>query len=412
MTDSYHELNVLFNIIIDDYGGRHSKIEIGNDGMLFVIWESDTKGAIGIAHCIDIYCKNMTKSYLDNPDTTPYIGYSFANQAYMRISPYTGYPQILYSLTNSSSGTIYYLRFATCRNYNCSKYHIINVLDHTKTPALINNGNNFYVYFVYNTLQSNNDIKIFISYNQDPYGLYLIECMNIECDDNNNIKTNNGPLPIVTSWNSTGWYNSMYLLQESIILFMYYNNDTFTLDYTFYNYTEQVLLKSGTFVENVHGAWLSTTNITDVEEPDLSMPFQVVLVYVDIVSGDYNYGWCNISNDIDGCQITVIDTNISDATNDYDLWVYPDIEIIKKFNDYPITTYFDINSLKIAQCGNDACNDNIYIQKLSQGSFGYGRDSSIEWYDKYDILYISFLDYNGNGNDKKARLLICDSSTF
>ena len=29
------------------------------------------------------------------------------------------------------------------------------------------------------------------------------------------------------------------------------------------------------------------------------------------------------------------------------------------------------------------------------------------YYKKEEIMYITFLDYDGNGNDKKARILIC-----
>ena len=222
----------------------------------------------------------------------------------------------------------------------------------------------------------------------------MIQCVDIQCINN----TDQGPYIIDNRYNSTGWYNSMYYVGNNKLLFMYYNNNTFTLDYTYYHIYGQTI-KHGTFISNVHGGWLSNT-LTNIN--------QIASVYVDILSGDYKYALCNISENnlhLQCIDNIIIDKNISDNINDYDLWVYPHIIFEPTFNPNPITTYFDINKLMMAQCNNILCN-NTYLQQIANGSYGFGRDSSIEWYNKYNILYISFLDYNQNGTDKKLRLII------
>ena len=71
-----------------------------------------------------------------------------------------------------------------------------------------------------------------------------------------------------------------------------------------------------------------------------------------------------------------------------------DAQAIKNFNDgLPVTSYFDVNAVKFAQCDNLECNgEGTFIQELSSGEFGYGRDTSIAWLEEQRLMYISFLD--------------------
>ena len=201
-------------------------------------------------------------------------------------------------------------------------------------------------------------------------------------------------------------------MYRQFYLFLYYNDEKYELDYAYYDILDEYIVKYGVLADNVHGAWLKTTslpNITNSEEHDIG------IVYADVNSGLYEYGLCSVNiNDLNvSCSFSIIDKNISvppsdKECNEYNLCVYPDIKYYQTFNKYIITSYFDKNSVKFAQCNNWQCNDKPYIQTLSNGSFGYGRDTSIAWFDKYKLLYISFLDYRGDGTDKKTRLLICD----
>ena len=197
-----------------------------------------------------------------------------------------------------------------------------------------------------------------------------------------------------------------------VLLFVYYDNVTFSIDYSYvvdYNFD---VVNYGLIQDNVHGGWISVIldgNKTTITNGNQGL-YNLSMVYVDINTGHFEYAYCNmsVSNinevivDID-CKSTVIDRNI--GTNDYQLWVYPEIALLKSFNKFPVTTYFDIDAIKMIQCGNMFCDD-FYVQNLSNGSFGYGRDSYMLWYEQLNLMYVSFLDYNGNGTEKKARLLI------
>eukprot|EP01084_Bolivina_argentea_P225073 380443_1 len=402
INSAYEQLNILENKIIDYYAGRHSQILIGQDKMPFIVYASDKNGAIGIVHCEDQYCNDFKRIYIDTPSETPF---HIANQIYMKVSPQTNYPQILYSLTTSLSNFTntsqpYVLRFITCHNIDCSHYNKTDVSGYGN--RLINNGNDFYVYFTYKTGNNGQLIPI-VSYNQDPTGLFMIECGDSIC-----LNGNSAPIAITkqsTNYN-TGWYNAIYII-DTYYLFLYYNDNSYELQYTFYDYNSNKTI-SNMFVKNIHGAWLDVTQVTNM---------QIAVVYSDSVTGNYSYGLCDIQLNptVDFiCNITIIDTglNATDPThecNGYNMCTYPDVRFIKYFNDgNPITSYFDKTVIKLAQCDNLSCEGNTYIQTLSTGSYGYGRDSSIAWLEEQGLMYVSFLDYNGNGQDKKARLLIAD----
>ena len=113
------------------------------------------------------------------------------------------------------------------------------------------------------------------------------------------------------------------------------------------------------------------------------------------------------------CDKMVIDQDVNITNDTTEGGIYPDIMIDSTFNDgLPVISYmFDVDILKVAQCNNIKC-DKPYIQQLSSGKVGYGRDSFMAWDQQNKILFVSFLDYNGSGVDKHPRLLVCKTIQY
>ena len=88
--------------------------------------------------------------------------------------------------------------------------------------------------------------------------------------------------------------------------------------------------------------------------------------------------------------------------------VYPEIDKFDTLQPFLVSYYSQINenkrALKLAQCNDVLCNDK-YVEYLVNGTNGYGRDTSMSYSTETNVLYISFLDFNIDGNNKKARLL-------
>ena len=61
---------------------------------------------------------------------------------------------------------------------------------------------------------------------------------------------------------------------------------------------------------------------------------------------------------------------------------------------------YPVNSVKLAQCSDLQC-----YSRLSSGEFGHGRDKSVVWLEEQGLMYISILDYDKTGQNKKARVV-------
>mmetsp|Transcript_83174 Transcript_83174/g.101925 ORF Transcript_83174/g.101925 Transcript_83174/m.101925 type:complete len:154 (-) Transcript_83174:613-1074(-) len=130
------------------------------------------------------------------------------------------------------------------------------------------------------------------------------------------------------------------------------------------------------------------------------------IMYVDATNGDLKYANCSINKATNGFKC---DKNVIDSIGVNAYGVFPEMDYYPTLNEYPVLVYIDqsnniTSALKVTQCNSLLC-DNPSITSLGSGESGYGRDSSLAWNNDDNILYVSFLDYNG-GKDKIARLLV------
>lgn len=131
-----------------------------------------------------------------------------------------------------------------------------------------------------------------------------------------------------------------------------------------------------------------------------------IIMYTDVHNGYLKTAYCGDAL----CSkpvITIIDDNI--GAKELVRGVFPEVAINPK-NGLPILSYVaqpnDNNKnpqgiLKIAQCKKPDCSQ-VLVQEIAHGGFGYGRDSSIAFKD--NVVYLSFLDYNGN--KKRAYIVV------
>lgn len=93
---------------------------------------------------------------------------------------------------------------------------------------------------------------------------------------------------------------------------------------------------------------------------------------------------------------------------------FPELDI-SPLNGFPILSYFNqtnktSGALRITQCGDAGCIDPSLrtSQTVLTGKCGFGRDSSIAigGSRRAPRLFVSFLDYNGDGAAKRASLAI------
>ena len=391
ITLSSESLHILSNILLDEYGGKHPTAMLGYDNKLFISYISDTMdtgNGIGIIHCNDMYCDNRTQHYIDTDESNT----TRSSQLFMRISSYTKCPQILYSFWTDISKGQFDLRLITCYNYNCTNNTLKIVYFSTNTH------DNVYVYFIYDYVTVQIGYPIIV-YNADPSGLYLIQCQSIECSSNQI----NGPY-VIDNTSSNLWYVSMTRWQD-FMYFIYYDNYHHSLKYSWFNYSNWNHTVHGILMYNVYGAW-NVVTYANMESLN-----QFSLFYVDTVSAEYIYVNCQLTYYFDPdfilCEQSIIDSD-TNITNNVELYDYPDITVDSGFNDrYPLISYFyGTNMLKFAQCNNFTCKE-PYIQELSSGNYGNGRESSIQWDTKNEVMYIAYLDYDGiNGTNNKPKLLV------
>eukprot|EP01064_Diplonema_japonicum_P031547 TRINITY_DN5694_c0_g2_i1.p1 TRINITY_DN5694_c0_g2~~TRINITY_DN5694_c0_g2_i1.p1 ORF type:complete len:401 (+),score=66.45 TRINITY_DN5694_c0_g2_i1:23-1204(+) len=368
-------VTVFKEVTVDTFGGRHPGILIGEDKLPFMIFLSDSRGSVGVAHCEDVLCANSTIWYLDTE--MPGAGNQNALRAYKR----TGHPQFIYSLNATDE---YRIILVTCYDTTCSNH------DKTTVKSLSNvNKDNMYLDLEYDPYTG---LPV-ISYNNDPDGLFFIQCYNSLCNSSAEHR-------IDARFPYTGWYANMEILptdnEAYILTFVYYCNTTFEVLHTTVAYNDfSKVVSQGVLETGVHGGWLSTI-ITQTG---------IGFTFVDLSSENGSYSYCNCkreASNFTGCACSPIDNGLGQG---YDLWVYPDLTVLPEFSPYPVTSYFHSTSLRFARCDSWDCSG-VEMQQLSQGGFGYGRDSKLLWDNQLQLMYLPFLDYNGNGIDKKCKLLI------
>lgn len=130
-----------------------------------------------------------------------------------------------------------------------------------------------------------------------------------------------------------------------------------------------------------------------------------IIMYTDVHNGYLKTAYCGDAL----CSrpvISIIDDSI--GAKELVRGVFPEVAI-NPYNGLPVLSYVaqpnDIyknpqGTLKIAQCQKSDCSK-VLIQEIARGGFAYGRDSSIAFKD--NLVYLSFLDYNGN---KKLAYLV------
>eukprot|EP01084_Bolivina_argentea_P068565 124805_1 len=398
---SFQKLNVLSNTEVATKSGRFTQIKIGNDGLPFMVYNNENYGCVGISHCNDIYCKNITTSCID-----PSSNRNNAWCIFMKMHPLTQLPVFTYSIQGSTNST---LKYVACLNTYCSKYNLTNVYTIPNTTIIS------YSSLDFNALNHN---YTFIVFTAENVGLYIIECLNSECTEYK------GPVLISNGLDhQAGWY-------PSVSIYYYYNYQNYNsfdafntfwdqngyLGFAIYN-AEYEVVEFGTIDDErkITGDNLGRYQFmigTPADNQTYAYGVMWNMMYTDQTNGDLKYANCSINahtNNI-GCDYTILDSIGIAAYG-----VFPEMDYYSTFGNGngPILSYIDqsdntTSKLKVLQCNSMLCNQTA-IQVLASGLPGYGRDSSIAWSEKNNLLYVSFLDYNG-GDNKIARLLVVQVS--
>ena len=242
-------------------------------------------------------------------------------------------------------------------------------------------------------------------------GLALIKCEDTEC-------SKYSEPTLVAKGSENGKYPSIITIYPSntndyYSIYVYYNEGSKDLEYTIMNMNKNTM-SSGSIDKATNGndigkysfAILSVNDTTNNE-------FVVSVMYTDQTNGDLKYANCNISYiEMElSCAKTVVDNIGIDAYG-----VFPEMDIYSDFQSWPILSYFnstsdELGAIKFMECNDILCSK-PYIKVLASGKAGYGRDSSMAYYKgdnrNKEMLWLSFLDYNQNGDDKIARLLVIE----
>eukprot|EP01084_Bolivina_argentea_P094474 169839_1 len=371
-------------IELDEHAGRFTQIRIDQSRLPSIVYNNEKYGAVTFVHCIDNLCNERKYINIDannNPSNGKYIS--------MKISPNTFYPQFTYSeQTNTSNQSV---KIVTCYNTYCSKYDLSILYTGPLTPY------ESYLMYIYNTP--------YIAVSIHKIGVQLFICNNINCS---NFK---GPISLNRNDEINTRYPSIALPSIDTIAFTYYryNNDSYSTNQTYGN-LECILCDNlycnNSITYNVIDGNFSNTKM-NIGEYSYGRGYNgyMVNVYVHETNGFIKYSVCNINRNFK-CNISIIDNNVGVNVDG----VYPEID---QFELNGIQTIFvswyrqindDQGGLMFMQCNNVLCEQ--YVKYFVNGTVnGYGRDSSMA-VSNNSILYISFLDFNGDGTNKKARLTI------
>ena len=115
-------VNVISNSKIESKSGRYTQIKLGLDNLALMVYNNEDCGCVGVAHCEDPFCQNITINHIDLTNDA-----NNARFIYMKMSPINGLPQLSYAEQQSSSDIPSSLKFVSCKTINCSEYviHIV-----------------------------------------------------------------------------------------------------------------------------------------------------------------------------------------------------------------------------------------------------------------------------------------------
>lgn len=397
ITDSI-PVNVTSNIELENHSGRYTQIKLGIDNLPLMVYNNEDCGCVGVVHCQNILCSNLTINHMDKTNNG-----NNARFIYMKMSPITGLPQLSYAEQASSSKDPSLLKFVTCQTLNCSQFNVNQVYSSSSTPPA-------YSMFSYDI--NNNPL---ITVTLDNQGLAVIQCQDVQCSKYSEPK-------IVAKGSQNGKYPSIITIVDKsssdtlYSIFVYYNEDAKDLEYTIMNMNTNEM-NSGIIDKSNNNNDLGKYSFAILSvNQTLSNVFVISVMYTDQTNGDLKYANCNVSySEMKlNCRNRVVD-NIGIGA----YGVFPEMDVYSEFQSYPILSYFnstsnDSGAIKFMECNDISCS-NPYIKVLSIGKAGYGRDSSIAYYkgdsktSQQQMLWVSFLDYNQDGKDKKARLLVVEA---
>lgn len=434
------DLSVKSNILIDTFGGRYTNVKIGQDGLPLMIYNSEKHGCPRAVHCNDRMCNQDNLTYVNiDPSTNGNNG----RFIFMKMSNIDTkqYPMLSYSTQDSSSYTKSSFSFVACNTIDCSKYTLTRLAygndDSQSQPS----------YSSFTFYQTQSDDKLgsngyfpLIAFTMDNIGLYYIVCSQTDCsqqytpkqyemlgDKQQHQYTDKYQAKLIVKGSSNGKYPSIMVHNNSIPIFVYYNGNNQTIDYAvcnnvFCNESINVGVINGEMNANIgQYSFAVLYNPTNDESDDRENGIGIIsIMYVDETTGGLYYANCSLQ--LESMFGLKCDNNVIDMIGINAYGVFPEMDFYSGLSHYgingPILSYFNSSSettgaLKVAQCGDVRCT-NPDISVLVNGTAGFGRDSSIGYVNDHssesaNLLYISFLDYNG-GDDKHARLLVVEMS--
>ena len=368
---SLPSLSILSDQLVGDYSGRYTNVKVGSDGLPFIVFNNEKAGGASAVHCEDKFCTNVTHTVIDgssNPNNARFI--------IMKMNPFNKYPQLTYSEQGKTSLDSS-LKIATCLNVTCSSYTVVTLLK----------GNLFtepaYSDFVFDKTGLPNIIAFV-----QGEGLLLLICNDLKCSSFSKRKIDSG--------SQNGKYPSI-IPSSSGYAFVYQDKSHLNGDlrYTIYNTTSD---------KKTVGT-INKTSKNDIGRYSFAVQSgldRLSGVYLDSTTGGWFFEYCVIGSEL-MCNLTQID-NIGVAA----YGVFPEVDFYPSLSPFPIISYFNSSSattgcLKLAFCDSELC-QSPDIHVLQNGTTGYGRDSSIAYSHENNLIYVSYLFYNG-GDDKKAMLM-------
>ena len=369
-----------------------------------MVYNDEQYGCAKTAHCEDIYCKNITSLCID-----PTSNDNNARFIFMKMHPFTKLPILTYTEQTNNNST---LKYVSCLTPICDKYNLTQLYSPNNTLSddiKISESS-----FDFNKLNNNYS---FISFGVENQGLFVIECLNDDCS------SNKGPLKITEDATAGStpsvaiYYYYNYVNFNSFDAFNTFYDKSGYLGFSIYN-AEYGLFEFGPIDDekaNGNGDDVGSYNFmiqTPANNNTYSYGVMWNIMYVDNTNGTLKYANCSIDAKTNNmkCNFNILDVI---GVNAYG--VFPEMNYYQTFNQNgPMMSYIDqsnniTSKLKILQCNSMLCDDGN-IQELVRGQSGYGRDSSIAWSNENQLLYVSFLDYNGGGHDKIARMLVVNAS--
>jgi hypothetical protein len=364
--------------------GRYTNVKLGADKLPLVLYNRDGGGIVRARHCGDAACSSLTAANIsDQSLISPYQGDE---------SSTGGNKGRFIDLVMAKDGSPLavwagpYIHLSWCRTPSCSK-RMTTTLHHGQGA--------------YPSIAIGEDGMPRVVYYLEAGLLQLITCTDIHCI--NGGYTNSLPT-VLASGAGVGKYPSLGICHGGLPCVAFQDSAAGHLLFVVCIDTACTRANAPVIIDassNELGTYISMK---------VGVDGRPVMMYADERTGAIKVAHCGEPDCVGGVvTLTAIDHVGVGCYGEF-----PELDI-SPLNGFPILSYFNQTNktsggLRITQCGDAACSDRTLrtSQTVLTGKCGFGRDTSIAIAGtrQAPTVYVSFLDYNGDGRAKRAGLAV------